>query len=96
VPVIIVMGFIFMVLTITKNYFVRYWFQPGFGGTIEEAFRAQSFTTFITGLRLMSIWLLAYYAYSIPNFHISVLVFFMFLLLLEEIKCSLTSKWTYA
>jgi LytS/YehU family sensor histidine kinase len=50
-------------LTIIKNYFVRYWFQPGFDGTIEEAFSAQSFTTFITGLRLMSIWLLAYYAY---------------------------------
>lgn len=63
VPVIIVMGFVFMVLTITKNYFVRYWFQPGFDGTIEAAFNEQSFTTFITGLRLMSIWLLAYYAY---------------------------------
>lgn len=63
VPVIIVMGFVFMVLTITKNYFVRYWFQPGFDGTIEAAFKEQSFTTFITGLRLMSIWLLAYYAY---------------------------------
>jgi LytS/YehU family sensor histidine kinase len=63
VPVIIVMGIVFMVLTINKNYFVRYWFQPGFGGTIVEAFRAQSFTTFITGIRLMSIWLLAYYAY---------------------------------
>lgn len=63
VPVIIVMGIVFMVLTITKNYFVRYWFQPAFTGTIAEAFRAQSFITFITGLRLMSIWLLAYYAY---------------------------------
>jgi sensor histidine kinase YesM len=63
VPAIIVLGIVFMVLTITKNYFVRHWFQPFFDGTIEEAFRAQSFTIFITGLRLMSIWLLAYYAY---------------------------------
>ena len=63
VPIIIVMGFVFMTLTITKNYFVRYLFQPGFDGTIEEAFTTQSFTTFITGFRLMSIWLLAYYAY---------------------------------
>ncbi len=30
VPAIIVLGFIFMVLTITKNYMVRYWFLPGF------------------------------------------------------------------
>lgn len=63
VPVIIVMAVVFMVFTITKNYFVRFWFQPNFSGTIAEAFKAQSFVVFITGLRLMSIWLLAYYAY---------------------------------
>lgn len=63
IPAIIVMGVAFMVLTITKNYFVRYWFQPHFDSAIDDAFRTQSFTVFITGLRLMSIWLLAYYAY---------------------------------
>lgn len=63
VPTIIILGFVFMLLTILKNYFVRVWFQPGFDGTIEATFHEQSFTTFITGLRLMSIWLLAYYAY---------------------------------
>lgn len=64
IPAIIVLGFIFMVLTITKNYFVRSWFQPNFTQTLKEAFDKQYLITFITGARLMSIWLLAYYAYQ--------------------------------
>lgn len=63
IPAIIVLGFVFMVLTITKNFLVRLWFQPGFEESLYDAFNAYAFTTFITGLRLMSIWLLAYYAY---------------------------------
>ncbi|MBO9635538.1 MAG: histidine kinase [Chitinophagaceae bacterium] len=63
IPSIIVLGFIFMVLTITKNYLVRSWFQLNFTQTLKEAFDTQYLITFITGIRLMSIWLLAYYAY---------------------------------
>lgn len=63
IPSLLVLGFIFMVLTICKNYLVRYFFQYGFTGTLEEAFEGHAFVTFITGVRLMAIWLLAYYAY---------------------------------
>lgn len=63
IPSLLVLGFVFMVLTICKNYLVRYFFQYGFTGTLEEAFEGQAFLTFITGVRLMAIWLLAYYAY---------------------------------
>lgn len=63
VPAVLILAALFALLTITKNYMVRYWFQPGFEDTLYEAFREQTVNVFIGGLRLMSIWLLAYYAY---------------------------------
>ncbi|WP_276481380.1 sensor histidine kinase [Paraflavitalea pollutisoli] len=63
IPAIFLLGLGFMVLTITKNYLVRHWFEPGFSDTLQEHFRQQGLTTFVTGTRLMSIWLLAYYGY---------------------------------
>lgn len=62
-PAVLILAVFFTALTITKNYLVRYWFQPGFEETIGEAFNTQWLAVFIGGLRLMSIWLLAYYAY---------------------------------
>ncbi len=52
-----------MLLTIGKNYRVRLWLQPGFSGTFKQAFNTFGLTIFITGIRIMAIWLLAYYVY---------------------------------
>lgn len=62
-PAVLILGALFTVLTITKNYLVRYWFESHFEGSLRQAFEVQTVNVFIGGLRLMSIWLLAYYAY---------------------------------
>lgn len=61
-PAILIMGFVFMCLTIGKNYLVRY----GLGlatETLGSAFTTSWLVTWMTGIRLASIWLLAYYLY---------------------------------
>lgn len=63
VPAVLVLGALFMVLTIGKNYLYRHWFEPGFDLPFGVDFRARGLATFVTGIRLMSIWLLAYYGY---------------------------------
>lgn len=63
VPAILVLGLLFMALTTAKNYLVRVWFEPGFTDTFRDYFHTYGLTTFVTGTRLMSIWLLAYYGY---------------------------------
>ena len=64
-PSILVLGALFMLLTIAKNYFVRSLFQPEFTDTLNEHIQAFWLTTFVTGVRLMSIWVLAYYGYHL-------------------------------
>lgn len=62
-PTIIFLGLVFMFLTIGKNYLFRLWFQPGFSGTFKQALKVLGLTIFITGIRIMAIWLLTYYGY---------------------------------
>jgi len=63
VPAIIILGLAFMLLTISKNYLVRSWFEPGFTESLTQQFTRFGLATFATGMRLMSIWLLSYYGY---------------------------------
>ncbi|HEY9256947.1 sensor histidine kinase, partial [Chitinophaga sp.] len=63
VPAAIIMGIAFMVVTIVKIYLLKYWLVPGFQPPFREFATATSETTFITGVRLMCIWLLAYHMY---------------------------------
>lgn len=65
IPSILVLGGLFMLLTICKNFLVRYMFQPEFTDTLPEQIKAFWLTTFVTGIRLMSIWVLAYYGYHL-------------------------------
>lgn len=65
IPSVIVLGGLFMLLTIGKNYLVRYLFQPEFTDTFAEQLQRFWLTTFVTGVRLMSIWVLAYYGYHL-------------------------------
>lgn len=67
VPAIIVLGFAFMMLTLGKNYLVRFFFQPNFYESFRDSFDSQGITTLVTGIRLMAIWVLAYYGYHIAQ-----------------------------
>lgn len=63
IPAIIFLGLIFMFLTIGKNYWIRSIWEPHFVGNLSDAFKDAWLTTWMTGIRLMSIWVLAYYLY---------------------------------
>lgn len=62
-PAILFLGLSFMLLTIGKNYFTRAWFNLYNPETFKITFNNQAIPSFITGIRLMSIWVLAYYGY---------------------------------
>lgn len=60
---IFLLGGIFMVFTIAKNYGFRVLWEPGFSGSLSVYFKQGWLTTWMTGIRLMCIWVLAYYLY---------------------------------
>lgn len=63
IPAVVLLGLSFMVLTITKNYLIRFGFEHGFSESFQHYSHNARLTTFVTGVRLMSIWVLAYYLY---------------------------------
>ncbi|MFN8344204.1 MAG: histidine kinase [Spirosomataceae bacterium] len=63
IPAVVLLGLSFMVLTIGKTYLIRLWFEHGFSESFQHYSRNAWLTTFVTGIRLMSIWVLAYYLY---------------------------------
>ncbi len=63
VPAILLLGTMFMLLTISKNWLVRSAFEQGFNSSWMDSVNNFGITTFVTGVRLMSIWVLAYYGY---------------------------------
>lgn len=63
VPAVMVLGFAFLVLTWSKNYLLRYWFEPGFSESFGHNFQDHRLGIFMAGIRLMAIWVLAYYGY---------------------------------
>ncbi len=62
-PMVILLGLIFMLLTIGKNHLVSFYFYPGPQPTLNASFSASWLVTWVTGIRLMAIWILAYYLY---------------------------------
>lgn len=63
VPSILVLGFVFMVMTIIKLYLIHTSFRPDFTQSFSEYYYENSVPIYMGGIRLMSIWLLAYYLY---------------------------------
>jgi LytS/YehU family sensor histidine kinase len=63
VPGVLLLGLSFMVLTIIKVHVIRLVFQSGYEETLESMFQDQGMITLVTGIRLMAIWVLAYYLY---------------------------------
>jgi sensor histidine kinase YesM len=62
-PSIILVGLAFMVLTICKNFLSKFYFYPQFNETFSNYFRDAWLVTWMTGIRLAAIWILAYYLY---------------------------------
>ena len=64
-PAIVVLALLYMVLIIGKLYLVRLWLFPDISISIpfKDFFSSNWLTVFITGTRLMSIWVLAYHLY---------------------------------
>jgi sensor histidine kinase YesM len=60
---IIILSLLFMVAIILKLYAARLLFYKGFDVPFETFFASGWLTVFITGTRLMSIWVLAYHLY---------------------------------
>lgn len=63
VPAIIMLSLLYMILIIGKLYLNRMIFEPVILTSFEEFFAFNWLTIFITGTRLMSIWILAYHLY---------------------------------
>jgi sensor histidine kinase YesM len=64
IPSVIVLGLAFTVVTIMKLYFFKWWLIPAFQQPFAEFVRLNWQGIFVAGVRLMSIWLLAYHLYQ--------------------------------
>lgn len=63
IPAIIILGIGFMLLTIGKTYLVRFTFEQDYTESFLHYLLSQWMITLVTGIRLMAIWVLAYYLY---------------------------------
>jgi hypothetical protein len=72
IPAAIVLGILFMLVTGAKIYLLRIWLIPGYNETFTTFFKANAETWFVTGTRLMSIWLLAYHLYHYSQREIAI------------------------
>ena len=63
IPAVFVLGVLFMVLIAIKLYIVRLFFIPNYSVSFRIFFESAGLTLFVTGIRLMSIWVLAYHMY---------------------------------
>lgn len=63
IPAILILAIVYGTIVIAKLYAVRLFFVPQWLPSFQEYFVANAFTLFITGTRLMAIWVLAYHLY---------------------------------
>lgn len=63
IPVIFLLGISFLILIAIKLYIVQLYAVKDFSPGFWEFFRSARLTLFVTGIRLMSIWVLAYHLY---------------------------------
>jgi hypothetical protein len=72
VPAVIVLGVVYLFVTVSKVYLFRVWFQPGFSEPFGDFFDFYRDSIFVAGVRLMSIWLLAYHLYHYSKREINI------------------------
>jgi len=64
IPSAIVLGIAYTLVTTLKLYLFKIWFSNSFSESYSDFFKENSQVIFIGGVRLMSIWLLAYHIYQ--------------------------------
>lgn len=64
IPSILLLGSIYTLLTISKNHLVRIMSRPDYSFTLLQDFERDGLVVWVAGIRLMAIWLLAYYGYQ--------------------------------
>jgi hypothetical protein len=72
VPAIVVLGLVYLLVTSVKIYYIRLWLQPNISRPFNEFFDFYREALFVAGIRLMSIWLLAYHLYHYSQREISI------------------------
>jgi len=72
IPVIFLLGLIFLLIISLKLYLVRVIAVPGFHQSFSDFFKSSYVTLFVTGVRLMSIWVLAYHMYHYSQREINI------------------------
>lgn len=72
IPAIVVMASAYTIVTVLKIYLFRYWFFPVPSQSLLLFFKSGGLSIFIAGIRLMSIWLLAYHLYQYAQREITI------------------------
>lgn len=72
IPAIVVMGIAYTIITVLKTWLFRYWFFPFPSQSLFLFFKSGGLSIFIAGIRLMSIWLLAYHLYQYAQREITI------------------------
>ncbi|WP_200890671.1 sensor histidine kinase [Pedobacter lusitanus] len=72
IPAVFVMGVAYTIVTLLKTYLFRYWFFPVPSQSLLLFFKSGGLNIFIAGIRLMSIWLLAYHLYQYAQREIAI------------------------
>jgi len=84
IPAILLLSFVYMLLSIIKLYIVNINFREDFTQSFSGFYKENSVGIFIGGTRLMSTWLLAYYLYHYAQREIKIIQ--------ENVKLSLIAK----
>ncbi|WP_121808666.1 sensor histidine kinase [Mucilaginibacter kameinonensis] len=72
IPAVVALGLVYLFVTVLKVYFFRVWFQSGFSQSFGDFFDQYRDSIFVAGVRLMSIWLLAYHMYHYSRREINI------------------------
>ncbi|MBD1363348.1 histidine kinase [Mucilaginibacter sp. ZT4R22] len=72
VPAVLVLGLVYLLVTSVKIYYIRLWLQPDISRPFGEFFDFYRDGILVAGIRLMSIWLLAYHLYHYSQREISI------------------------
>lgn len=72
VPAVLVLGTLYMFFIAVKLYAVRWVFIPDFSLSFWDYFLSVGLSLFSTGIRLMSIWILAYHMYHYARREINI------------------------
>jgi sensor histidine kinase YesM len=67
---VLMLSVLYMVLVMSKLFMIRAWLGTSFNISFPDFFRNGWLTVFVTGTRLMSIWVLAYHLYHYSQWQI--------------------------